>query len=42
MKVIAIDNFKPGVVLDDLRPYLRDEVANVWQVTVALAPTDSS
>ena len=32
MKIIAYDNFKPGVVLDDLRPYLREEVANVWRL----------
>jgi hypothetical protein len=32
MKIIAYDNFKPGVTLDDLRPYLRDEVSNVWRL----------
>ncbi len=32
MKIIAVDNFKPGVTLDDLRPYLRDEVSNVWRL----------
>src|SRR4051812_27042183 len=32
MKIIAYDNFKPGVVLDDLRPYLREEVSNVWRL----------
>ena len=32
MKVIAYDNFKPGVTLDDLQPYLRDEVSNVWRL----------
>jgi hypothetical protein len=32
MKIIAFDNFKPGVTLDDLRPYLRDEVSNVWRL----------
>ena len=32
MKIIAYDNFKPGIVLDDLRPYLREEVANVWRL----------
>src|SRR5262245_47526501 len=32
MKVIAFDKFKPGVTLDDLRPYLRDEVSNVWRL----------
>jgi hypothetical protein len=32
MKIIAYDNFKPGVTLDDLEPYLRDEVSNVWRL----------
>jgi hypothetical protein len=32
LKIIAYDNFKPGVTLDDLRPYLRDEVSNVWRL----------
>jgi hypothetical protein len=32
MKILAYDNFKPGVTLDDLRPYLRDEVSNVWRL----------
>ena len=32
MKIIAFDNFKPGVTLDDLKPYLRDEVSNVWRL----------
>src|ERR1700759_1774337 len=32
MKIIAYDNFKPGVDLDDLRPYLKDEVSNVWRL----------
>ena len=32
MKIIAYDNFKPGVELADLRPYLREEVANVWRL----------
>ena len=32
VKVIAYDKFKPGVTLDTLRPYLRDEVANVWRL----------
>jgi hypothetical protein len=32
MKIIAYDNFKPGVTIDDLRPYLRDEVSNVWRL----------
>jgi len=32
MKIIAYDNFKPGVTLDDLKPYLRNEVSNVWRL----------
>ena len=32
MKIIAYDNFKTGVTLDDLRPYLKDEVSNVWRL----------
>jgi hypothetical protein len=32
MKIIAYDNFQPGVTLDDLRPYLKDEVSNVWRL----------
>jgi len=32
MKIIAYDNFKAGVSLDDLRPYLREEVSNVWRL----------
>lgn len=32
MKIIAYDNFKPGVTLDDLKPYLHDEVSNVWRL----------
>jgi hypothetical protein len=32
LKIIAYDNFKSGVTLDDLRPYLKDEVSNVWRL----------
>jgi len=32
VKIIAFDNFKPGVTLDDLKPYLREEVSNVWRL----------
>src|ERR1044071_3817992 len=32
MKIVAYDNFKPGVTLGDLKPYLRDEVSNVWRL----------
>ena len=32
MKIIAYDNFKLGITLEDLRPYLREEVSNVWRL----------
>lgn len=32
MKIIAYDRFKPGVTLDTVQPYLRDEVSNVWRL----------
>ena len=32
MKIIAYDRFKPWVTLDTLRPYLRDEVSNLWRL----------
>src|SRR5260221_4562819 len=32
MKIIVYDNFRPGVTLEDLKPYLRDEVSNVWRL----------
>ena len=32
MKIIAFDNFKPGVTIDTVQPYLRDEVSNVWRL----------
>ena len=32
MKIIAYDNFKAGITLEDLKPYLREEVANVWRL----------
>jgi hypothetical protein len=32
MKIIAFDNYKPGVSLDDLKPHLREEVSNVWRL----------
>lgn len=35
MKIIAYDIFKAGITLDDLRPFLRDEVSNVWRVRKA-------
>ena len=32
MKIIAVDRFKPGVTLETVRPYLREEVSNVWRL----------
>lgn len=32
MKVIAFDRFKPGVTLETIQPYLKEEVANVWRL----------
>lgn len=32
MTIITFDNFKLGVALNDLQPYLRDEVSNVWRL----------
>jgi hypothetical protein len=32
MKIIAFDQFKPGVTLKTVEPYLRDEVSNVWRL----------
>jgi hypothetical protein len=32
MKIIAFDRFKPGVTLDTIKPFLHEEVANVWRL----------
>jgi hypothetical protein len=32
MKIIAFDKFKPGVTMETVKPYLRDEVSNVWRL----------
>ena len=32
MKVIAFDRFKPGVTMNTIQPYLKEEVANVWRL----------
>jgi hypothetical protein len=32
MKIIAYDRFKPGVPLETVKPYLQDEVSNVWRL----------
>jgi hypothetical protein len=32
MKIIAYDRFKPGVGMDTVAPYIKEEVANVWRL----------
>src|SRR5215469_15172865 len=32
MRIMAIDRFKPGVTIEIVRPYLPEEVANVWRL----------
>jgi hypothetical protein len=32
MKIIAYDRFKPGVTMDTIQPYIKEEVANVWRL----------
>jgi hypothetical protein len=32
MRIIAFDNFKPGVTLETVTPYLPEEVSNVWRL----------
>jgi hypothetical protein len=32
MRIIAYDRFKTGVTMDDVAPYLPEEVANVWRL----------
>ena len=32
MKIIAYDQFKPGITLEDINPYLPEEVSNVWRL----------
>ena len=32
MKIIAYDRFRPGVDMETVQPYLKDEVANVWRL----------
>ena len=32
MKIIAYDRFRPGVTLETVQPYLKDEVSNVWRL----------
>jgi hypothetical protein len=32
MKVIAFDRFKPGVTMETIQRYLKEEVSNVWRL----------
>lgn len=32
MKIIAYDSFKPGVTLETIKPYIQEEVVNVWRL----------
>jgi hypothetical protein len=32
VKVIAFDRFRPGVTLEQVTPYLPEEVSNVWRL----------
>jgi hypothetical protein len=32
MKVIAYDTFRPGVTLEQVNPFLQEEVSNVWRL----------
>ncbi len=32
MKIIAFDEFKHGVTMEAIQPYLKEEVANVWRL----------
>jgi hypothetical protein len=32
VKIIAYDRFKPGVSMDKIKPYIQEEVANVWRL----------
>ncbi len=32
MKVIAYDNFRPGVTMEQINPFLQEEVSNVWRL----------
>src|SRR6201986_3062999 len=32
MKIIAVDRFKPGVTLETVKPFLQEEVSNVWRL----------
>jgi hypothetical protein len=32
MRVIAYDKFRPGVTMEQINPYLAEEVSNVWRL----------
>jgi hypothetical protein len=32
MRIIAYDRFRPGVTMEQITPYLTEEVSNVWRL----------
>jgi hypothetical protein len=32
MKIIAYDSFRPGVTMEQITPFLQEEVSNVWRL----------
>jgi hypothetical protein len=32
MRIIAYDKFRPGVTMEDITPFLQEEVSNVWRL----------
>jgi hypothetical protein len=32
VKIIAYDRFRPGVTMETIQPYIKEEVANVWRL----------
>lgn len=32
MRIIAYDKFRPGVTMEDIKPFLQEEVSNVWRL----------
>ena len=32
MRIIAFDKFRPGVTMEQITPYLNEEVSNVWRL----------
>ena len=32
MRIIAYDKFRPGVTMEEIKPFLQEEVSNVWRL----------